>query len=69
MQLEGAGITGGWFGPAGAELVITGQRLDGEASPLQASIPPGYGTRFQASGLSFPSEGCWEWQPGRRKKR
>jgi hypothetical protein len=35
--------------------------MDGEAAPLQADIPPGYGqTGFQASGIIFPTEGCWE---------
>ncbi len=50
----------GWFRPAGAELVITGQRLDGDAPSLQAEIPCCYPTRFQATGLYFPTEGCWE---------
>ena len=51
-----------WRGEAvvGA-LQIEGKRLDGEALPLQAEIPDGYGeTGFQASGLVFPSEGCWQ---------
>jgi hypothetical protein len=50
----------GWFRPAGAELEITGQRLDGEAPPLEAHASCCYPTRFQASGLYFPTEGCWE---------
>jgi hypothetical protein len=50
----------GWFRPAGAELVITGQRLDGDAPLLEAEIPCCYPTRFQATGLYFPTEGCWE---------
>jgi hypothetical protein len=42
-------------------LRITGRRLDGPASPLQAHIPSGYGpTGFQATGLVFATEGCWE---------
>ncbi len=42
-------------------LQIEGKRLDGEAPPLQADIPEGYGdTGFQASGLIFPTEGCWQ---------
>ena len=49
----------GWFRPAGAELVITGRRLDAEAPPLEAEAGC-YPTRFQASGLYFPTEGCWE---------
>ena len=38
-----------------------GRRLDGDAPALEASIPDGYGnTGFQATGLSFPTPGCWE---------
>lgn len=54
------GVKVGWFRPAGAELVITGQRLDGDAPPLLAHASCCYPTRFQASGLYFPTEGCWE---------
>ncbi|MFC1996939.1 hypothetical protein ACFLXI_04950 [Chloroflexota bacterium] len=50
----------GWFRPAGAALEITGQRIDAEAPPLEAHIPCCYPTRFQATGLEFPTEGCWE---------
>jgi hypothetical protein len=54
------GIKVGWFRPEGADLAITGQRLDAEAPPLEAHVPCCYPTRFQATGLTFPSEGCWE---------
>jgi len=38
-----------------------GKRLDAPAPPLRAIIPEGYGdTGFQATGLIFPTEGCWE---------
>ena len=50
----------GWFRPAAAKLVITGQRLDGDAPPLESEVPCCYPTRFQASGLYFPTEGCWK---------
>mgnify|MGYP003579247751 CR=1 FL=1 len=50
----------GWFRPAGADLVITGQRLDEEAPPMESEVSCCYPTRFQASGLYFPTEGCWE---------
>jgi hypothetical protein len=49
----------GWFRPAGATLELTGQRLDGQASPLEAHVPCCYPTRFQATGLTFPTGGCW----------
>ena len=50
----------GWFRPAGAELVVTGKRLDGKAPPLEFEAACCYPTRFQASGLYFPTAGCWE---------
>ena len=40
--------------------MITGKRLDEKTPPLEAEIGYGYLTRFQASGLYFPTEGCWE---------
>jgi hypothetical protein len=43
------------------QLEITGHRLDGPAPPLTASVPEGYGeSGFQASGVTFPTAGCWE---------
>jgi len=60
LRVSEEGLKVGWFRPAGAELVITGQRLDGEAPPLDAEASCCYPTRFQASGLYFPTEGCWE---------
>lgn len=54
------GVKVGWFRPAGAELVITGERMDAEAPPLESRVPCCYPTRFQATGLYFPTEGCWE---------
>jgi hypothetical protein len=60
LRVSDEGIKVGWFRPAGAELLITGQRLDGEAPPLDAEASCCYPTRFQASGLYFPTEGCWE---------
>ncbi|MDX1516167.1 MAG: hypothetical protein R3288_04975 [Woeseiaceae bacterium] len=42
-------------------LEISGRRLDGEAPPAYGEIPDGYGdSGFQASGIIFPTEGCWE---------
>jgi hypothetical protein len=60
LRVDENGIKVGWFRPAGAPLEITGQRLDGEAPPLEAEASCCYPTRFQASGLYFPTEGCWE---------
>jgi hypothetical protein len=42
-------------------LSIQGHQLDAPALPLRAEVPDGYGERgFQASGVIFPTEGCWE---------
>jgi hypothetical protein len=60
LHVTEEGIKLGWFRPAGAPLRITGQRLDEKAPPLQADIPGMYPTQFQATGISFPTEGCWE---------
>jgi len=56
---ERGGVKIGWFRPAGAALEISGRRVDGPAPALEASVPC-CSTRFQATGLYFPSEGCWE---------
>jgi hypothetical protein len=51
----------GWWRGIPGKLDITGRRLDGSAPYLRADIPDGYGkTGFQATGLYFPTEGCWE---------
>jgi hypothetical protein len=51
----------GWWKQVSGPLTITGRRLDGPAPPLRAGVPSGYGiTGFQASGVYFPTEGCWE---------
>ena len=49
-----------WVRPVGAQLKISGHRLDGEAAPLRAHIPDGYEHTYQATALDFPSDGCWE---------
>lgn len=53
-------IKEGWFRPSGATPEITDQRLDGDAPALEAKSSCCYPTRFQASGLYFPTEECWE---------
>jgi hypothetical protein len=60
LRAGGEGIKTGWFRPAGATLEITGQRLDAQAPSLEAHVPCCYPTQFQATGLYFPTEGCWE---------
>jgi hypothetical protein len=55
------GMKFGWWRAATGKLRITGRRLDAPAPPARANVPDGYGdTGFQASGVDFPTEGCWE---------
>lgn len=50
----------GWWRITPGTLTISGRRLDAPAPPLRASVPDGYGSSgFQASGVYFPTEGCW----------
>jgi hypothetical protein len=49
-----------WVRPVGAQLKVSGRRLDGDAGPLRAQIPAGYRYTYQASGLEFSTSGCWE---------
>lgn len=62
LNLDGSiSVKFGWYRGARGQLTITGRRLDAPAPPLQADILDGYGdSGFQASGIHFPSEGCWE---------
>ena len=51
-----------WWRSVAGTLRIEGRRLDGPAAGLRATdVPDGYGaTGFQASAVTFPTEGCWE---------
>jgi hypothetical protein len=50
-----------WWRGVRGKIEIEGRRLDAPAPPLRAWIPDGYDhSSFQATGLSFPTEGCWE---------
>lgn len=50
-----------WYRSVAGKLTVEGKRLDAAAPSLQADIPEGYGNSgYQASGLIFPAEGCWE---------
>ena len=51
-----------WWRAVTGTLRIEGRRLDGPAAGLTATdVPDGYGvTGFQASAVTFPTEGCWE---------
>jgi hypothetical protein len=51
----------GWWRGVRGRLTITGRRLDAQAPAVRSDIPSGYGDEFfQASGITFPTEGCWE---------
>jgi hypothetical protein len=50
---------GWWRSRARPKLRISGRRLDAPAPPLRASIPDGYDRGFQATGVIFPTSGCW----------
>lgn len=48
-----------WWGIDTSQLTIEGRRLDGPGT-LKADIPSGYGPTFQATGIFFSDEGCWD---------
>jgi hypothetical protein len=50
---------GWWRSQAKPKLQISGHRLDAPAPPLRVSIPDGYARGFQATGIIFPTTGCW----------
>jgi hypothetical protein len=62
FDLDGrVGMKFGWWHTIEGKVQITGRRLDAPAPPAIADVPDGYGiTGFQASGVTFPTEGCWE---------
>jgi len=50
-----------WWRSVEGTLTIEGHRVDAPARHVKPDIPRGYGdTGFQASGITFPSEGCWQ---------
>ena len=54
------GMKFGWYRLTSGFLTITGRRLDALAPPASGTAS-GYGlTGFNASGVIFPTEGCWQ---------
>lgn len=49
----------GWWRAGSGKIRISGRRLDGPAPPLRTHVPDGYSAGFQATGLIFPTTGCW----------
>jgi hypothetical protein len=58
---ETVGVKLGWWREVAGSLRIGGWWLDARTAPLRADVPDGYGDRgFQATGVYFPTGGCWE---------
>jgi hypothetical protein len=50
-----------WVRLVKGQLRISARRLDRPAPPAKARVPSGYGdSGFQASGVVFPTVGCWQ---------
>ena len=50
----------GWWRNGSGRIRISGRRVDvPNAAPLRAHVPGGYPAGFQATGLTFPTTGCW----------
>jgi hypothetical protein len=62
VEADGSiGMKFGWWRGVTGDLKVSGERLDAEGPPTRSSVPDGYGkSGFQASGINFPTEGCWE---------
>lgn len=49
----------GWWRAGSAKPVISGSLMTDPRRHLRASVPGSYGSGFQATGLTFPTTGCW----------
>lgn len=49
-----------WLKPIDATLTVTGHPLNAGSPALIVHIPDGYPGDYQASGIFFPTAGCWE---------
>ncbi len=54
------GMKFGWWQHVRGYLRISGRRLDASAAPLRADVLQYGMTGFQASGVTFPTAGCWQ---------
>jgi hypothetical protein len=53
----------GWWRGVPGQLVVRGRRLDAQAPPFRGdvgTVASYEATGFVASGLTFPSVGCWQ---------
>jgi hypothetical protein len=60
LEADGPGHSILWIRPAGADLSVTGQRLDGASPPMRAVLGLVVRDRYVASKVHFPVPGCWE---------
>lgn len=62
VTADGAlGVKVGWYRYGRGRVRIAATRLDKPGRVTRTSVPAGYGpTGFQASGIYFPSPGCWK---------
>ncbi len=59
-----------WWRLVPGQLSIAARRIDAPAPAGRGIVPTGYGdSGFQASGIEFPTEGCWEVTGSIRDKR
>jgi hypothetical protein len=49
----------GWWRSGSAKPAISGWLVTDPRRHLRADVPDGYGRGFQATGLTFPTTGCW----------
>src|SRR4029450_212261 len=55
------GMKFGWWRAGTGKLTVTRRRLGAPPPPARGLVPAAYGAPgFQASGVDFPTEGCWE---------
>ena len=54
------GMKFGWYRLTSGFLTITGRRLDAPAPPASGLASGDRLTGFDASGVMFPTEGCWQ---------
>jgi beta-lactamase regulating signal transducer with metallopeptidase domain len=58
--IAGTAVNTMWMKPADADLVISGRRLDGDATPLKIQLAKNNTAGYIAASLTFPKAGCWE---------
>lgn len=49
----------GWWRSGSAKPTVSGSLVTNPSRRLRADVPGGYGSGFQATGLTFPTTGCW----------